>query len=260
MKNIKRLCLLALCIVCFSTARSQTVATYYTSMGKFKTTLTDTLTPRTVDSFIARVLDRFYDGLIFHRVIAGFMIQGGDPLGTGFGGPGYTTPDEFHSSLTNIPGALAMANSGPNTNGSQFYINLVTNSHLNGGYTVFGMTTDSFSVVQAIGLVPVNSTNRPITPVVMDSVRITSLYSASVRNTGKGVSAGIYPNPNRGSFTVDLPAIATKVQIVNIAGSVVYTNEAKGKLAVDLGNQPAGLYFVQLSNINGTAQSKVIVQ
>lgn len=260
MNKIKKLCLLALCAVCSYTADAQTEVTYYTSMGNFKIMLTDTLTPRTVDSFIARVAEKFYDGLIFHRVIDNFMIQGGDPLGTGTGGPGYTIPDEFVSSLKNVPGALAMANSGPNTNGCQFYINLVTNTHLDNHYTVFGMVTNNFTVVQDIGHVTTNSSDKPVTNVVIDSIRITNLSTAAVSSIGNGVATTIYPNPARGMLTIDLPGITTKVELLNMAGRIVYSTEAKGKLMIDLHDLAVGLYIVRLSNEYGASESKVVVQ
>lgn len=134
------------------------------------------------------------------------MIQGGDPLGTGFGGLGYTFPDEFVPSLKNVPGALSMANSGPNTNGSQFFINLVTNSHLDGAHTVFGMTIDSFSVVQDIGHVPTNSSNKPLTDVVIDSIRIITMPTTSLAAINRGLPVEMSPNPCRGTLTVALPA------------------------------------------------------
>lgn len=259
---MKNIILLALFVVSFCRAGAQTEANWYTSMGNFKTVLTDTLTPITVDSFIARVSEKFYDGLIFHRVINNFMIQGGDPLGTGFGGPGYMFPDEFHPTLKNVPKALAMANSGPNTNGSQFFINLVTNNHLNNKHTVFGMTTEGFTVVQSIGAVPTNSTNnKPITDVVIDSIRITYLYTASVHNaTNTGITANVHPNPCRGVIQVDLPNMATKVTVLDMMGRTVYTNEAKGTLTIDLRNQAAGLYMLRLENEQGKAVSRVVVQ
>lgn len=260
MKKTRRLLLLTLYIICFYNAHAQTELTFYTNMGTFKAVLTDTKTPRTVDSFIARVSHKFYDGLIFHRVIDNFMIQGGDPLGTGYGGPGYTTPDEFDATLKNVPGALAMANSGPNTNGSQFYINLVTNTSLDMHYTVLGMVTYNFTVVQSIGHVPVNGADRPLTDVVMDSVRITHLHTLNVNTAGNGVAATVYPNPGRGLVNIDLPGITTKVEIADITGRTVYSTEGKGTINVDLRQQGAGLYFVRLSNVNGASESKLVVQ
>lgn len=256
-----KLYMLALCMTCIYAATAQTQVTYYTSMGNFKVRLTDTLTPRTVDSFIARVSEKFYDGQIFHRVIDNFMIQGGDPLGTGFGGPGYSFPDEFVPTLKNVPAALAMANSGPNTNGSQFFINLVTNNHLNNLHTVFGMVYDNFVVVQNIGHVPTNSSNRPLTNVRLDSIRIISLYvPAGVNEPANGMKVAMYPNPARDIVHMELPAMKTKVEIVNMVGRVVYCIEAKGTLKIDLRAQPAGLYVVRLSNVNGVAQSRLVVQ
>ena len=229
-------------------------------MGTFKTVLTDALTPITVDSFISRVAHKFYDGLIFHRVIAGFVVQGGDPLGTGYGGPGYTTPDELVPSLKNVAGSLAMANSSPNTDGSQFYINLVNNPSLNNIYTVFGTTTYNFSVVQNIGLVPVDANDKPLTPVVMDSVRITHLHTAAVNSIGNGVVAAMYPNPCRGIINIDLPDLATKVEIINMPGRTVFRAEARGTFTVDLRDQETGLYLVRLSNTNGATEIKLVIQ
>lgn len=259
---MKKIILLAFFVSGFCRADGQTVAMWYTSMGNFKTVLTDTMTPITVDSFIARVSEKFYDGLIFHRVINNFMIQGGDPTGTGSGGPGYTFPDEFKPTLKNIPKALAMANSGPNTNGSQFFINLVTNSHLNNKHTVFGMTTEGFTVVQAIGAVPTNSSNnKPLTDVVIDSIRITYLYAAGVANTANTMQAvSVYPNPCRGVVHMELPNMATRVQILDMTGRTVYETEARGMLTADLRKQPAGLYVVHMQNSDGHAESRLVIQ
>lgn len=261
MKNLRNICMAVLCAASFYRAGAQTEVKYYTSMGSFNIVLTDTLTPRTVDSFIARVSQKFYDGLIFHRVIDNFMIQGGDPLGTGFGGPGYTIPDEFSPTLKNVPGALAMANAGPNTNGSQFFINLVTNSSLDNHYTVFGKVTANFTVVQSIGHVPTDANDRPVTNVVMDSIRIVHLYNpAAVGNIANEVTASIYPNPAREVFNISLPDMPTRVEIRNVAGATVYRTEARGKVSIDLGNQPAGLYYVSTANANGVGESRLVLQ
>jgi peptidyl-prolyl cis-trans isomerase A (cyclophilin A) len=119
---------------------------------------------------------KFYDGLIFHRIIEGFMIQGGDPLGSGIGGPGYKFADEFHPELSfNKPYLLAMANAGANTNGSQFFITLGPTPHLNRRHTIFGEVADQASreVVDAIGRVPTGRNDRPAEDVVIQSVDIT---------------------------------------------------------------------------------------
>jgi len=117
---------------------------------------------------------RYYDGTIFHRVIPSFMIQGGDPTGTGMGGPGYKFKNEVDSKLKfDRPGRLAMANAGPDTNGSQFFITELGYDSLNGGYTLFGQCDDaSVKVVKAIARVPRNSSDRPNTPVVLQKVTI----------------------------------------------------------------------------------------
>jgi len=123
-----------------------------TSMGDITLAL-DPDMPITAGNFLSLVKEGYYDGVIFHRVMDGFMIQGGDPTGTGRGGPGYVIPDEFASPNRNDRGTLAMANSGPNTGGSQFFINLVNNNYLDNKHPVFGKVVDGMEVVDAIGKV-----------------------------------------------------------------------------------------------------------
>lgn len=122
--------------------------------------------PITVNNFVYLAGLEFYDGLTFHRVINGFMIQGGDPLGNGTGGPGYQFQDEIHANNRNVRGAIAMANSGPNTNGSQFFINQVDNDYLDDKHTVFGNVTEGLEVVDKIASME-NSA-----PVVINKVTI----------------------------------------------------------------------------------------
>ena len=144
-----------------------TSATLHTSKGAIGLELHDEDAPKTVENFLKLARDGFYDGVIFHRVIPDFMIQGGDPTGTGSGGPGYTFEDEFNDHKV-VRGALAMANSGPNTNGSQFFI--VTADAcpwLDGKHTVFGRVTDGIDVIDAISGTDTDSRDRP-----RDEIRI----------------------------------------------------------------------------------------
>jgi peptidylprolyl isomerase len=123
--------------------------------------------PITAGNFEKLVRNGFYNGTIFHRVIDGFMIQGGDPTGTGRGGPGYSIKDEFTVKNRNLRGTIAMANAGPNTGGSQFFINLVDNAHLDRKHPVFGEVIQGMEVVDAIAKVPTGSNDRPKTPVTI---------------------------------------------------------------------------------------------
>ena len=149
-------------------------ATLKTNHGDITIELYAADAPITVNSFVFLARDNFYDGVIFHRVIEGFMIQGGDPTGTGTGGPGYRFQDEIVSSLTFAePGLLAMANAGPGTNGSQFFITVAPTPHLNGNHTIFGKVTEGYDVVLAISQVDTGPRDKPVNDVVIESVDIT---------------------------------------------------------------------------------------
>jgi len=148
-------------------------AVFKTNMGTFKIELYNDLAPNTVKNFTTLAEKKFYDGIIFHRVIDGFMIQGGCPRGNGTGGPGYEIPDEFGKGLKHDgPGVLSMANAGPNTGGSQFFITLVPCPWLDGKHAIFGHVTDGMEVVETIGKVPTDSSDRPLKKVVIESVVI----------------------------------------------------------------------------------------
>jgi len=149
-----------------------TTATLHTNKGAIAVELFDDDSPKTVGNFVKLASDGFYDGVIFHRVIPDFMIQGGDPTGTGSGGPGYQFEDEFNQHKV-VRGALAMANAGPNTNGSQFFIVTADETPwLDGKHTVFGRVTDGMAVVDAISAVDRDARDKPSEDVVIERVEI----------------------------------------------------------------------------------------
>ena len=146
---------------------------FTTNKGVFVAQMFEEKAPQTTKNFIELTEKGFYDGLIFHRVIDGFMIQGGCPKGDGTGGPGYTIPDEFHSDLRHSgEGILSMANAGPNTGGSQFFITLAPTPWLNGHHAIFGKIVKGMDVVREIGSVATNFQDRPVDPVVMEKVEV----------------------------------------------------------------------------------------
>jgi peptidyl-prolyl cis-trans isomerase A (cyclophilin A) len=165
-----------------------TYARFETTLGTFTAELFESKVPRTVANFVGlaegtkewthpktgqKEKKPYYDGIIFHRIIDGFMIQGGDPLGQGYGGPGFQFEDEFHPELRHDrPGVLSMANAGPNTNGSQFFITLAPTPHLDRRHSVFGVVVEGLDVVKQIGQVKTDRSDRPVTPVEMKKVTI----------------------------------------------------------------------------------------
>jgi len=165
-----------------------TYAQFDTSEGAFTIRLFEKEAPKTVANFVGlaegtkewkdpstgeKKMAPYYDGVSFHRIIDGFMIQGGDRLGTGTGGPGYTFADEFHPTRRHSSaGILSMANAGPNTNGSQFFITLGPTPHLDNRHTVFGEVVEGLDIVKRIGSVPVGRNDRPVKPVVINHVTI----------------------------------------------------------------------------------------
>ncbi|MDR1580596.1 MAG: peptidylprolyl isomerase [Synergistaceae bacterium] len=152
---------------------SRPAAIFETSMGNFKIELFNDLAPKTCRNFMDLAERNFYDGTIFHRVIDDFMIQGGDPLGTGMGGPGYEIPDEFGPGLThNADGILSMANAGPNTGGSQFFITLVPTPWLDGKHAIFGKVIEGMETVRAIGKTQTASLDKPVIDVVINKLTI----------------------------------------------------------------------------------------
>ena len=146
---------------------------FHTNLGDFTAELFEDKVPKTAGNFLELVEKGFYDGIIFHRVIDDFMIQGGDPTGTGMGGPGYTIDDEFGPGLAHSSeGILSMANAGPNTGGSQFFITLVPTPWLDGHHAIFGKITEGMDVVHKIGSTPTDFADRPLEDVVMEKVEI----------------------------------------------------------------------------------------
>ncbi|SFE48850.1 peptidylprolyl isomerase [Succiniclasticum ruminis] len=146
---------------------------FTTNKGVFVAQMFEEKAPQTTKNFIELTEKGFYDGIIFHRVIDGFMIQGGDPTGTGRGGPGYRIKDEFGEGLAHdSEGILSMANAGPNTGGSQFFITLAPTPWLNGHHAIFGKIVKGMDVVREIGSVATNFQDRPLDPVVMEKVEV----------------------------------------------------------------------------------------
>lgn len=146
---------------------------FTTNKGVFVAEMFEDKAPLTTKNFIELVEKGFYDGIIFHRVIDGFMIQGGDPTGTGMGGPGYKIKDEFGEGLKHDDeGILSMANAGPNTGGSQFFITMAPTPWLNGHHAIFGKVVEGMDVVRLIGVVPTDFRDRPREAVTMEKVEV----------------------------------------------------------------------------------------
>ncbi len=177
MKQHVLILLLILFVMLPSLASARLFARWHTSMGSFTAELYDELVPITANNFRDLANSGFYNDLIFHRVIDGFMIQDGCPYGTGYGGPGYTIEDEFHPDLYHDhAGVLAMAHSAaPNSAGSQYYITVAPATHLDGDYAIFGDIIEGLDNVLAIGAVPTDANDRPLEPVNIHTLRMLDL-------------------------------------------------------------------------------------
>ena len=148
-------------------------AKFKTNMGDFNVFLDTEKAPVTAGNFIELSKKGYYNGLTFHRVIEGFMIQGGCPEGTGMGGPGYRIQDEFHPELRNDKFTLSMANAGPNTGGSQFFINVQDNGYLDNRHAVFGHVTEGTDIIMKISQTETGPQDKPLKAVVIESIEIT---------------------------------------------------------------------------------------
>ena len=268
MHNFTRILTCCLLIMAsLGSLRAQSQATYYTSKGDFTVELREDLVPITANNFIDLVNVGFYDFNLWHRIVPGFVIQGGDPTGTGFGGPGYSIPDEFHPNLNhNVKGILSMANAGPNTGGSQFFITLAPQPQLNNSYSVFGEVISGMATVDSIAATPLNQNGDPVFPPVTDSIRIT-FTPVSIDPAAEPASAilgGCFPNPFSEqamiTFGLRTPASPTLV-ILDSQGRRMRTLElgpmTAGDHRVDFdGRDDAGnllsqgLYFYQLNTLD----------
>ena len=194
---------------------NETYAVFDTTEGRFKVKLFQEEVPKTVQNFVelaegTKTGKPFYDGIIFHRVIPDFMIQGGCPQGTGTGGPGYKFADEFHPSLKHSKaGILSMANAGPNTNGSQFFITVAPTPHLNNRHSVFGEVVEGYDVVEKISKVPRNSQDKPKTEVNIQRTSTPSPNAASrfaaVARTSKPHGVRLTRNQTRTDTSAPVP-------------------------------------------------------
>ena len=154
--------------------------TMSTSAGDIVIDMYGEATPKTVENFVTLASEGFYDGTRFHRIIENFMVQGGDPLSKdlesknmwGTGGPGYQFEDEFVSELSNVAGTISMANSGPGTNGSQFFLNVADNTFLDGKHTVFGVVSEGYDIVEALSQVATDGGDKPLEDVILNSVTV----------------------------------------------------------------------------------------
>jgi peptidylprolyl isomerase len=268
------LCTALLLVGLSAEGRAQTRAQVHTTLGTFTLELREDLVPITAGNFIALAESGFYDGIIFHRVIDDFIIQGGDPTGTGSGGSGTTIPDEFSDSLSNLARTISMANSGPNTGTSQFFINLVNNTYLDydnpplsSAHPVFGEVVDGWPVVLAIGAVPVDGADRPLTDVVMDSVRVERPVSSLGQPTAWPREAVLSPNPvgEGTALALDLASperlalwvVDARGRLLRPARTMVgIPGRQRLSLAgFDLAALPRGGYFLMLSGERGDVRA-----
>jgi len=270
MKKRTIFCLIIIFIQASEFLTAQTKITFYTTMGNFEAEMYDTINPITSGNFISLVNAKFYDGIIFHRVIDNFMIQGGDPTGTGNGGSGNIIPDEFDPQASNVQKAIGMANSGPNTGTSQFYINLVNNTYLDPNYPVFGKVISNFSVVQAIGNVATDGSDKPLVDVIMDSLRVTYTYLGIKEFVNDFAAINVFPNPITEESIVSINSKneeAAIFSIYNQQGQEVYSHQKNffiGINTISLGEiqknyLSQGVYYIVVTGDKSISHKKFVL-
>ncbi len=278
MKLFYKLCLVLAIACIIKPVEGQSTVRFYTTMGEFTVMMYDTIVPITAGNFIDLTDSKYYDGVTFHRVIDNFMIQGGDPTGTGSGGPGYTIPDEFDERMSNVQKTISMANAGPNTGGSQFFINLVNNTYLDynkpptsSKHPVFGIVMENFDVVQSIGQVETDNNDRPVIDVVMDSVRVVERF---VGLNEMGIVRGdlmIYPNPIDHTSVIELFSVDNQMAVLSIY-SVLGALQHREKLSLISGSNkvrienlhmkglPRGEYILSIRTDTHSYEDKLLLQ
>ncbi|MGB0403967.1 MAG: peptidylprolyl isomerase [Salibacteraceae bacterium] len=261
--------ILSVLLTCLSfVSFGQSRAIMYTNHGNITLYLEDTLSPITAGNFIGLVNQKYYDGVIFHRVIDNFMIQGGDATKTG-GSKAPTIQDEFITGLSNVQGTISMANAGPNTGTSQFFINLVDNTYLDFDKTpttskhpVFGHVVDGFSVVQAIGKVPVNN-NVPVTAVVMDSVRIAAPGPvSSIITLADQNKLQIYPNPaNNELFIQGFSDRTITIELLDLNGRLVKEVKPQSEnYSLDVSSLENGVFILRTYGNDFYNTTRIVIQ
>lgn len=252
---------------------AQTQVTFYTNKGVFVVSMEETKRPITTANFLKLVKAKFYDKVLFYRVINNFMIQGG---GYYSGGASATTiQDELTPAFSNLQKTIAMANAGPNTASSEIYINLVNNTSLDKNYTAFGTVISNFSVVQAIGAVPTSGSNgnpadKPLTNVVMDSVRITLVPTGVPEMENELETVDIFPDPVTDESVVSINSGSNHratISVYNQLGEKIYSggkNLSAGFNYVSFQEIHAdvflqGIYFLIVSGENYISRRKFIL-
>lgn len=255
---------------------AQNQATFYTTMGDFVVEMYNAPMPITTANFEKLVNDKFYDSIIFHRIIANFMMQGGDPSTRG-GTTSAVIQDEFDAGTSNLKYTIAMANSGPNTGTSQFFINTKNNTFLDfdkapatSKHPVFGKVISGFSVVDAIGVVATDGNDKPLTDVRMDSVRMTYLVPLDVENLSyETASITFYPNPVLTNSIININStkeLAAKLVVSNLEGKLLqhkdfFLEKGVNKFEIaELNIKMPGVYFIQVVGDNYASTKKVLVR
>lgn len=265
---MQQLLLTALLLLLSGSAFAQTQVDFYTNAGNFRVELREDLMPITAGNFLSLVDREYYDGVIFHRVVAGFVVQGGDPTGTGSGGPGYTIQDEYHPTMNHdSTGVIAMAKtSQPNSAGSQFYFSLDALPNLDQRYSVFGSCIQGLDVIELIGLVAVDDNDRPTTQIQMDSVRRV-LPLTGLEAPAPLIQLEISANPFQDQFqaqyqTRQLDDI--RVSVWDMQGKEIavlsHGPHMPGVHAIewDARSFPAGIYTLRIRGKQGSVMQKLV--